>query len=113
MNYYEITIGDESYKLRLNTRGCIEVEKRIGKNPLSVFANVNEANLPSIGDLVAIFQVAMKPYHKDIKDNEIIDLVDDYIAENSFVDFLNVIVEVLKTSGLFTTQQETNVKEKN
>ena len=55
MMYYEVNIGDNAYKLRLNTRGCVEVEKRLGKNPLSIFANVNEENLPAISDLAVIF----------------------------------------------------------
>ena len=103
MMYYEVNIGDNAYKLRLNTRGCVEVEKRLGKNPLSIFANVNEGNLPAISDLAVIFQAALKPYHREEK---AFDLIDTYVEEKGFVEFLNMIIEVLKVSGLISIDGE-------
>ena len=106
MMYYEVNIGDNAYKLRLNTRGCVEVEKRLGKNPLSIFANVNEGNLPAISDLAVIFQAALKPYHREINEEKAFDLIDTYVEEKGFVEFLNMIIEVLKASGLISIDGE-------
>ena len=80
MIYYEVNIGDNAYKLRLNTRGCVEVEKRLGKNPLSIFAKVNE--------------------------EKAFDLIDAYVEEKGFVEFLNMIIEVLKVRGLISIDGE-------
>ena len=36
MNYTELELNGEMYKLRLNTRGAIALEKVLGKNPLDI-----------------------------------------------------------------------------
>ena len=37
MLYYDFKAGNREYKLRLNTRNIIELEKKLGCNPLMIF----------------------------------------------------------------------------
>ena len=40
MNCVEFTVGKKTYNLRLNTRNIVQVEKKLGKNPLDVFTTL-------------------------------------------------------------------------
>lgn len=95
MLFYEFKVGGQGYNCRLTTKKCIELEKAMGKNPLSIFLGVNETNLPKIEDLITILKFAINT------DKDVNDLVDEYLEEgNNFNDFINVIVNIMKVSGL-------------
>ena len=39
MLYYDFEAGNKAYKLRLNTRNIVGLEKVLGCNPLGIFGN--------------------------------------------------------------------------
>jgi hypothetical protein len=98
MLYTEFTVGNETYKLRLNTRAIMVLEKQLGCNPLSIFGDGD--TLPSISTMVSILHASMQQYQHNITLDAACDIFDKYLENNAMTDFLQVIVEVYKVSGL-------------
>lgn len=102
MLYTEFTVGTENYKLRLNTRAIIVLEKQLGCNPLSIFGDGD--TIPTVSTMVSILHASLQQYQHNITLNDAYDIFDAYLAEgNTMTDFLPVIVEVFKVSGLIKT----------
>lgn len=98
MNYYELNVEDKTYKLRLTTRNIVALEKAIGKNPLGIFTGENE--IPTITEMVSILFYSLLPYQHNIGMNEAYDIFDNYMLNNSAADFIAVILEIYKASGI-------------
>lgn len=114
MLYTEITIGEEDYKLRLTTRGIVQLERKLGKNPLQVLMEVSETQLPKIEDIVSVFFISLRPFHPKLKEDQAYELFDKYVEEgNSIMDFVPVLVEIYKTGGLIGDDEEVEEAEKN
>lgn len=106
MLYTTITINDEEYKLRLNAKACIDLEKRLGKNPLNIF--LNDGNMPLFSDLLAVFHASLQAYHHGIKYEDAADLYDKYSeAGGDIAQFTNIIMEIFKNCGFFPKEVET------
>lgn len=111
MNYIDFTAGNKEYKLRLNTRNTILLEKQIGCNPLSIFGAGD--TIPTITTMVAILHAALQAYHHGITLNDAYDIFDTWLDEdNSTTDFIPVILEVYKASGIIP-KDKGNQSEKN
>lgn len=99
MMYYDFTVGDKTYKLRLNTRNTVALEKTLGCNPLAIFGKGD--TIPTVSAMVAILHASLQQYHHGITLNDTYDLFDKYLDEgNTSTDFIPVIVEVYKVSGI-------------
>lgn len=99
MNYIDFSAGNKDYKLRLNTRNIISLEKQLGCNPLSIFGD--GSTIPAITTMVQILHASLQQYNHGIDMNDAYDIFDDYLADgNSATDFISVIVDVYKASGL-------------
>ena len=111
MMYYEFTAGNKEYKLRLTTRNIVSLEKQLNCNPLAVFGNGEK--IPTITQMVAILHASLQTYQHGIDLNEAYEIFDDYLADgNAMTDFLTVIVELYKVSGLLGKGKEVD-SEKN
>lgn len=105
MLYTEFKAGEKEYKLRLRTRDIITLEKQIGGNPLSIFGNGDK--LPTVNIMVAILHSSMQAYQHNITLTDAFDIFDEWVADgNSITDFLPVIVEVYKSSGLLPKDKD-------
>lgn len=98
MMYVDFNAGGKDYKLRLATRNIVALEKAIGCNPLSIFGNGEE--LPSITTMVMILWQSLQKYHHNIGLNEAYDIFDEYLEENTAMDFIPVILDIYKVSGI-------------
>lgn len=99
MMYVDFSAGNKDYKLRLNTRGVITLEKALGTNPLSIFGNGNQ--LPTITSIVAVLHASLQAYHHGISLDDAYDIYDAYLADGHVMtDILPVIVDLYKVSGL-------------
>lgn len=108
MMYVDFTAGGTDYKLRLNVRNLVVLEKQLGCNPLAIFG-VNGDNIPTITQMVAILHTSLQQYHHNISLNDAYDIFDAYLEDNSITDFLPTIIELYRVSGLIPTGD----KEKN
>ena len=107
MNYIDFEAGNKSYKLRLNTRNTVLLEKQLGCNPLNIFTD--EEQVPTITVMVAILHASLQQLNHGIALNDAYDIFDDYLADgHTTVDFIPVILDIYKASGLIPDTQEKN-----
>ena len=110
MLYTDFEAGNKTYKLRLNTRATIALEKTIGCNPLMIFGDGD--TVPEISTMVAVLHSALQPLQHGITLNDAYDIFDEYLEEHAATDFIAVIVDVFKVSGLIP-RDKAEVDEKN
>lgn len=114
MNYVELEIKNETYKLRLNTRATVALEKAIGKNPLDIFFNLEDGELPKISDIIMIFHACLQSYHHGFTIDKVYDLFDDYLASGGdIVSIVTVFIEVFQEAGLIPKEGEVEDAGKN
>ena len=114
MLYSTFTVGDKEYKCRLTARACVDLEKKLGENPLNVFIKIANANgaLPSIGDMVTILHASLQSMEHGITIEKAYELYDKYVDEgHTLVDFIPVILEIFKVSGFFNEEQGKNAQQ--
>lgn len=110
MLFYELNLGEKTYKLRINTRSLVALEKKLGCSPYAVFGNINNIDsenvneldlIPSTEAMVAILWASLQAYQHNIDFEKAYEVFDEFImAGNSLADFVPVIFEVYKVSGL-------------
>lgn len=99
MMYVDFNAGNKDYKLRLNTRNVIALEKTLGCNPLSVFGDGE--TLPTITVMVTVLHASLQQLNHGITLDNAFDIFDAYLADgHSATDFINVMLEIYKVSGL-------------
>ena len=105
MNYINFEAGNQTYKLRLNTRNIILLEKQLGCNPLAIFGDGD--TVPTITTMVAILHASLQQYNHSITLNDAYDVFDEYLADgHSSVDFIPVILDIYKASGIIPKDAE-------
>lgn len=105
MNYIDFTAGNKDYKLRLNTRNTILLEKQLGCNPLSIFGDGE--TIPTITIMVAVLHASLQQYNHGINLNDAYDIFDTWLEEgHATTDFIPVILEIYKASGIIPKDEE-------
>lgn len=99
MMFYDFQAGNKAYKLRLNTRNVVALEKQLGCNPLGIFGNGDK--LPTVSDMVNVLYASLQQFNHGISLTDAYDIFDNYLADgNSMTDFVSVILEIYKVSGI-------------
>jgi len=103
--YVDFNAGNDTYKLRLNTRNTVMLEKALGGNPLSIFGNGD--TIPSVTTMVNILHASLQQYQHNIDLNRAFDIYDNWLADgHSMTDFLQVIIDIYKVSGIIKDDAE-------
>lgn len=98
MTYVDFNAGNKEYKLRLTTRNIVALEKTLGCNPLAIFGDGE--TIPTITTMVTVLHAALQPLQHGITMNDAYDIFDAYLEDHAMTEFLPVIVEIYKASGL-------------
>lgn len=107
MMYFDFEAGNKAYKLRLNTRNIVTLEKQLGCNPIAIFGNGD--TIPTISVMVSILHAALQQYQHGINLEGAYEIFDNYLADgHSMTDFLPVIIEIYKVSGIIPEVAEKN-----
>ena len=107
MMFYDFEVGNKAYKLRLNTRNIVNLEKVLGCNPLAIFG-LDGKTIPTVTTMVNILHCSLQQYQHGITLNDAYDIFDDYLAcGNLPTDFITVIFEVYKVSGIVSEEETT------
>ena len=107
MMYVDFAAGNRDYKLRLNTRTIIALEKQLGCSPLAIFGNGDE--IPTITTMVHILYASLQPFNHGISLERAYEIFDEYLDDgHQYTDFLGTIVEIYKVSGLIKGDSEKN-----
>ena len=111
MMYYDFKAGNNEYKLRLNTRNTVALEKQLGCNPIMIFGADGET-IPTVSAMVVILHQSLQTYEHGITLEKAYDIFDRYLEDgNTAVDFVKVIMEIYKASGI--VPRDTGDSEKN
>ena len=106
MNYLDFEAGNKAYKLRLNTRNIVSLEKALGCNPLAVFGMRGDV-IPTVEKMVAILHASLQQYNHGITMNDAYDIFDAYLADgHAITDFIMVIVDIYKVSGILKEEEQ-------
>ena len=112
MNYIDFTAGNKEYKLRLNTRNTVLLEKQLECNPLSIFGTGD--TIPTVTIMVAILHASLQQYNHGITLNDAYDIFDAWLADgHATTDFIPVILEIYKASGIVPKDKEEELEAKN
>lgn len=101
MLYTTVVIKEKEYKLRLSAKSCVELEKRLGGNPLNIFMNVSTGVLPSLESLLIMLHQSLVEYQHGITMDDVFALYDDYCSEegNNMMSLITVMLQVFKDAG--------------
>lgn len=107
MMYVDFHAGNKDYKLRLSTRNTVMLEKQLGCNPLAIFGNGD--TLPTVTVMVNVLYASLLQFNHGISLNDAYDIFDEYLADgNTATDFIQVLLEIYKVSGLIKRDSEKN-----
>lgn len=105
--YTELIIGGETYKLRLNTKNSIQLEKALGYNPINILMAMDGGKMPKLTDMIIVLQSMLQCYHHGYNVDKTMDLFDTYVAEGKgMFDLIPIFIEVFKQSGYITEPSE-------
>ena len=101
MIYYSFNVKDKEYKARLTAKTCIDLEKKLGTNPLNVMMSMDEKKMPSLDVLITILHYSLVQYQHGLTLDDAYKVFDAWLADgHTMTDFIQVIVDIFKASGL-------------
>lgn len=110
--FSELIIGGESYKLRLNTKASVALEKALGYNAISMFMDVDNGVIPKLGDILIVLHAMLQPMNHGMSQDKVYDLFDRYVAEgHNMYDLIPLFIEVFQESGYMPTTKDTDGSE--
>ena len=116
MLYTTFTVKDKEYKARLTAKSCVDLEKKLGTNPLNIFMGMMAQDtviLPKMDVLIAILHASLQAYEHGITETKVYEIYDAFVDEGkTMMDLIPIIVEVFKVSG-FLPEEEADSIEKN
>ena len=99
MMYVDFNAGNKEYKLRLNTRGVVALEKKLGCNPLTIFGDGD--TIPTVTTMVDIFHASLQAYQHGINIESAFDIFDKWLEDgHTTIEFAEIIIEIYKASGI-------------
>lgn len=105
MMYHDFEAGNKAYKLRLNTRNIVALEKQLGCNPISIFGKGD--TIPTIAVMVAVLHASLQQFQHGITMDDAYGIFDDYLADgHAMTDFIPEIVEIYRVSGIIPKEAE-------
>lgn len=106
MNYTRFNVGENEFKLRLDTKNTVALEKVLGTNPVNELMKCSEGYLPSFDFITATLHASLQKYHHGYTMTKVYGLVDEAIEEGkSLADFMPVLTDVFQVSGLIPKDQ--------
>lgn len=108
MLYTIFNVKDKEYKLRLNARACVDLERKLGTNPINVFMKISETNeLPQMSELITILHACLQPYQHNMSLDATYQLFDDFAEEgHNLMDLVPILIEVFQESGLIPKAED-------
>ena len=107
MNYIDFTAGNKEYKLRLSIRATVALEKQLGVNPLMIFGEGDK--MPTITTMVYVLHAALQQLNHGISLDNAYSIFEDWLADgNAITDFIPVIIDIYKVSGIIKNDTEKN-----
>lgn len=102
-----LKVKNKEYQLRLTTKGCVNIELRIGQNPLNVFIQASENHMPKMNDLMIMLHECLNACNHGIKIDDVYNLYDEYCEEGGdFMSLIELLVEVFEDAGFIPKEED-------
>lgn len=111
MIYTTLQIGEKEYKCRLTAKSCVDLERKLGGNPLNIFTKIKEnGEMPRLQDMMLILHSSLQAYNHGISLDDTYNIYDEFVNDgNTLMELIPIIIEIFKVSGFFKEE----VTEKN
>ncbi len=107
MKFTTFKAGEKEYKLRITGASIVEMEKKMGKNPLNAMLDAVNGVLPMMTDMFTILWGALLPFNANIKYDDICDIYTQYVdGGGTLDDFLKILVKVFEDSGFIKVSED-------
>lgn len=105
-----LTIKDKDYELKMTTRNALELEKKLGFNPVNIFLRMYKTEeLPPLDQVLTMFHYCLLKMNHGMSFNDTLDLYDDYVMEGGNIgSLIEVIVKVFQEAGILSEGNEGN-----
>lgn len=105
------TVGENTYKLKLNVAEQVELESKFKRNLLSMMGDAD--NIPPITTMLQITHASMKPYHHGVKLKDVQNLYEKYISEggNMMLFYADIYLKIFMVSGFFSFSMSEDMAE--
>lgn len=104
MMYVDFVAGNNQYKLRLNVRNTVALERQLGKNPLMIFGDGD--TIPTVNTMCIILHAALQQYQHGITLDKAYDIFEAWLNDgHTAVDFLPIIIDIYKESGIIGKEE--------
>lgn len=112
MLFHSFTIGGKDYKGRLSAKTCVELEKKLGTNPLNVFmAIAQKGEMPNLEVLITILHASLTQFNHGIKLEDTYTIYDEFVDEgHSLMDLVPILLDIFKVSGLIPEDEGEDAK---
>lgn len=111
MRYVTFEFGEHEYRLRLTAQTTMELEKRLGGNPMNMFMIVESGQMPSVTQVLTTLHAAMQKFQTGMTFQKVLALYDDYVdSGRDYTDLLPMLAEVFEASGFFPKQAKTEAE---
>lgn len=98
-NFVEFKAGNEEYKLRLGMSDILSLENKLGGNPMSVFGTGD--TVPEFKTMIDVLHASLQKFHHGVTWEKASEILEKWIdEENCMNDFIFVIFEIYKVSGI-------------
>ena len=102
--YIDFTAGGKEYKLRMNIRNTVALEKLLGCNPLMIFGTGDR--IPTITEMINVLHFSLQQYQHGITLNDTQDIFEAWLEDgNTPTDFIQVIIDIYKVSGIISNDK--------
>jgi len=81
MVYVDFKVAGEDYKLRLNARSLVVLEKKLGHSPLSIFNGVQSNELPELCKIISVLHASLQAYQSKMNEDAVYEMFDNYVEE--------------------------------
>lgn len=112
MLYHTFTVGGKEYKGRLSARSCVDLEKKLGTNPLNVFMEIaQKGQMPNIETIVVMLHASLQQFNHGISLEDTYNIYDEFVDEGkTLMDLIPILLEIFKVSGLMPEEDKDNAK---
>ena len=107
-----ITINKNTYNCVLKIKTCVQLEKKLGTNPLNVLFAMQNGLLPDMEAISTIFHYCLIDMNHGIDEDTAYELLGQFMQENNKGEegglgaVINFIAEVFQDSGFLKLPEE-------
>ena len=109
-----LTVKGKEYRLRLDTKNLIALEKAINKNPLDIIFSIERGIVPKVSDVLMILHYSLQACQHGMSFDATVELYDSLIADGKNIyDMIAVLTDVFTDCGLIRKHDNMEIAEKN